>query len=50
MLLSVVNMKLRDEYEDLDDFCASQGIAKSDLESRLESVGFSYDPATRQFR
>lgn len=50
MLLSAVNTKLRDDYADLDDLCASLDVNKADLESRLKSVGFTYDPATRQFR
>lgn len=50
MLLSVVNTKLRDDYADLDDLCSSLDVNKPDLESRLKSAGFTYDPATRQFR
>lgn len=50
MLLSVVNTKLRDDYTDLDDLCASLDVDKTDLERRLKSAGFTYDPATRQFR
>lgn len=50
MLLSVINTKLRDEYSDLDDLCASLDVDKADLTSRLAAAGFSYDPATRRFR
>lgn len=50
MLLSVINTKLRDEYSDLDDLCASLDVNKADLTSRLAAAGFSYDTATRQFR
>ena len=50
MLLSVINTKLRDEYSDLDDLCASLDVDKADLTSRLATAGFSYDPATRRFR
>lgn len=50
MLLSVVNTKLRDDYADLDDLCASLDIDKAALEARLNVAGFTYDPATRQFR
>ena len=50
MLLSVVNMKLRDEYSDLDDLCASLGIDKSELEKKLGSAGFSYVKEQNQFK
>lgn len=50
MLLSVINTKLRDDYADLDDLCASFDIDRSQLEQKLESAGFAYDPAVRQFR
>ena len=50
MLLSMVNMKLRDEYADLDDLCASLDIDREALVSRLAEAGFSYSPALNQFR
>lgn len=34
MLLSTVNMKLRDDYSDLDDLCASLGEDRAALESK----------------
>ena len=39
MLLSIVNMKLRDEYPDLDDLCASMDIDRSELTERLSTIG-----------
>lgn len=50
MLLSFVNMRLRDEYSDLDDLCASLDIDKSDLVAKLHAAGFDYIPAANQFR
>lgn len=50
MLYSVVNTKLRDEYPTLEDLCTSLDISPDDLQSRLAAVGFTYDPATNQFR
>lgn len=50
MLLSVINTKLRDDYTDLDDLCASLDVDKADIISRLGAAGFTYDAATRQFR
>ena len=50
ILLSYVNTKLRDEYPTLEDLCTSLDISPDDLQSRLAAVGFTYDPATNQFR
>lgn len=50
ILLSTVNMKLRDEHEDLEEFCASMGVDPEELSSLLESVGYTYDPASNQFK
>lgn len=49
MLLSVVNMKLRDSYPHLDALCDDLGIDRSELESRLAAAGFVYDAATNRF-
>ena len=49
-LYCVVNTKLRDEYPTLEDLCTSLDISPDDLQSRLAAVGFTYDPATNQFR
>lgn len=50
ILLSTINTKLRDEYADLDDLCASLDIDKSDLLKRLADAGFEYVPSINQFR
>lgn len=50
MLLSMVNMKLRDDYPSLDEFCVSEGVDKSTLVSTLETAGFEYMPSVNQFR
>ena len=50
MLLSVINTKLRDDYSNLDDLCASLDVDKAGLMERLQKAGFSYDPNTNQFR
>lgn len=49
MLLSVVNMKLRDSGETLEDVCAQMGTTRTEVETRLSSAGFSYDEAHRRF-
>ncbi len=50
MLLSMINMKLRDEYPSLDELCASEGIDCKELEERLKAAGFEYMPEVNQFR
>lgn len=49
MLLSFINMKLRDQYDSLDELCASMGIDRSELESRLAEAGFEYNPQQNKF-
>ena len=50
MLMSFVNMKLRDEYRTLEDFCTSFGIDETKLKSQMEAAGFEWMPGIRQFR
>ncbi len=50
MLLSAVNMKLRDYYGSLDELCVVEGMEKEDLLKKLNSVGFDYIPEINQFR
>ena len=48
--LSFVNMKLRDEYDSLDELCASLGQDRAELENKLAAIGYTYDPGQNQFR
>lgn len=50
MLVSFVNMKLRDENYSLDDLCETEGIEKKSLEDKLIEAGFEYMPDLNQFR
>lgn len=49
MLYSVVNMRLRDQYQNLDELCASEGVDRRELERILGDAGFSYDAETNRF-
>ncbi len=49
LLLSVVNTKLRDEYDSLDALCEDMGIDKTALQARLAHAGFEYNPVTHRF-
>ena len=49
MLLSVVNLKLRDYYKNLDALCEDLDADKADLCTKLRSVGYEYDARRNQF-
>lgn len=49
MLFSFVNMKLRDMYASLDDFCDDAQIDKSCLLHTLGEAGFEYNEAQNKF-
>ncbi len=49
MLLSVINMKLRDCYSSLDDLCEDMNISKVELTNRLSAAGFEYNPDSNKF-
>ena len=50
ILLSFLNMKLRDEYPTLDDLCASLELDRQELEETMNAAGFVYNPSANQFR
>lgn len=50
MLMSFVNMKLRDEYRSLEDFCDAYNVDITRLKASLEAAGFEWMPGIRQFR
>jgi len=50
MLLSYINMKLRDEYDTLDELCDNLEVDKDEIVSRLREAGFEYNPSVNQFR
>ena len=49
MLMSFVNMCLRDGHLTLDEFCHDMDINRSDLENKMAEVGFEYNPAANKF-
>lgn len=49
MLLSIVNMKLRDFYSNLDDYCEDMSIDKELLKERLLTVGYKYEEEINSF-
>ena len=49
MLLSVVNMKLRDFYPSLPAFCEDAGVDEAELKERLAAIDYEYDAESNQF-
>ena len=49
MLLSVVNLKLRDFYKNLDALCEDLDADKAELCAKLKAAGYEYDPQRNQF-
>lgn len=49
MLLSVINMKLRDSYKSLDELCDDLQLDRAALCDKLAAIGYTYDPATNRF-
>lgn len=50
MLMSWVNMKLRDRYESLEELCDDLGVNRKALEAVLNEAGFEYMPEINQYR
>lgn len=50
MLLSMVNMKLRDTYDSLEELCAGEDLDQEELVSKLHQAGFDYNPSNNQFK
>ena len=50
MLLSYVNMKLRDQYASLDDLCDDLDISKEEIVEKLKSIDYIYDFEKYQFK
>lgn len=52
ILLSFVNMKLRDNYKDLDALADGLDISSDELSaivSKLKEIGYEYNPDRNQF-
>ena len=50
MLLSVLNMKLRDLYSSLDDLCDDMDADKDDIINIMEKAGYHYDADQNAFK
>lgn len=49
ILLSWLNMKLRDEFSNLEHLCEDYDVRIYELEEKLKPLGYKYFNATNQF-
>lgn len=49
MLLSVVNLKLRDFYKSLDEMCDDMDADREAIERKLSEIGYEYDRSQNRF-
>lgn len=49
MLLSVVNMKLRDAYASLDALCDDLDVSRAEITAKLAEIGCAYSEENNQF-
>lgn len=49
MLLSFVNLKLRDFYGSLDALCEDLDVDRQEITERLASIEYHYDEGKNQF-
>ncbi len=49
MLLSFVNMKLRDRYVSLEEMCEDLDISSTEIIEKLAKIDYHYDTEKNQF-
>ena len=49
ILLSIINMKLRDSYSSLDILCYDLEMTKEEVINRLKNIGYNYNQVENQF-
>ena len=49
MLLSMVNMKLRDRFSTLDSLCEDMDVERREIEAVLATIDYHYDPEQNAF-
>lgn len=50
MLLSSVNMKLRDMYDSLTELCRALDESEEEIVTKLASIGYTYNKEQNQFK
>lgn len=49
MLLSYINLKLRDYYRSLEALCDDLDVSEASIVQKLESIDYHYDQEKNQF-
>ena len=49
LLLSFLNMKLRDFYPSLTDLCDDLALDKQEILDQMQKIGYSYDEKGNKF-
>lgn len=49
MLLSYVNLKLRDFYDSLQSLCDDLGVSETEITEKLASIDYHYDKERNRF-
>lgn len=49
ILLSFVNMKLRDFYKNFDEMCDDMELDRGEIENKLSLIGYTYKEERNQF-
>ncbi len=49
MLLSFLNLKLRDFYGSLDELCEDLELDREDILNRMKQIDYTYDKERNQF-
>lgn len=49
MLLSFINLKLRDFYSDLDQLCEDLDADRNEIAEKLAEIGYHYDEEKNRF-
>jgi hypothetical protein len=50
ILLSVLNTKLRDKYDTLDDLFDNEDYDRDEVIDMLKQIGYEYDQSINQFK
>ncbi len=50
MLMSVVNVALRDRFPSLERFCKANNISEDEIRTRLAAINYEYDEELNQFK
>lgn len=49
MLLSFINLKLRDYYSSLEALCEDMDVSEAEITEKLAAVNYHYDAEKNQF-